>query len=76
MQQGIKDTAGLGTVFWLIGYLASLALFFSSFAASMGWILLVICTPVTLAITWWWSVKGILSFPIMQGLEWHGPRTQ
>jgi hypothetical protein len=54
MKQWIKDTAGLGVVFWLIGYLASLVLFFSPFAASMGWILLVIFTPVTLVITWWW----------------------
>jgi len=29
MKQWIKDTAGLGTGLWLIGYLASLALFFT-----------------------------------------------
>jgi hypothetical protein len=57
MKQWIKDTAGLGVVFWLVGYLASLVLFFSPFAASMGWILLVIFTPVTLVITWWWFHK-------------------
>jgi hypothetical protein len=54
MKQWIKDTAGLGTGLWLIGYLASLALFFSPFAGTMGWILIVIFTPVTIAITWWW----------------------
>ena len=52
--QWIKDTAGLGTVLWLIGYLASLALFFSPLAGIMGWILLAIFTPVTIAVTWWW----------------------
>jgi hypothetical protein len=57
MMQWIKDTAGLGTVLWLIGYLASLALFFSPFAGIMGWILLVIFTPVTIAIAWWWFGK-------------------
>jgi hypothetical protein len=57
MKQWIKDTAGLGVVFWLIGYLASLVLFFSPFAASMGWILLVVFTPITLVITWWWFHK-------------------
>jgi cation transport ATPase len=50
----IKDTAGLGAGLWLIGYLASLLLFFSPFAGIMGWILPVIFTPVTIAITWWW----------------------
>jgi hypothetical protein len=54
MKQWIKDTAGLGTVLWLIGYLASLALFFSPFAGIMGWTLLAIFTPVTIAVTWWW----------------------
>lgn len=54
MQRWIMDTAGLGTAFWLIGYIASLVLFFSPFYASMGWILLVICTPITVAVTWWW----------------------
>ena len=54
MQQWIKDTAGLGTGLWLIGYLASLLLFFSPFAGIMGWVLLVVCTPVTIAVAWWW----------------------
>jgi len=54
MKQWIKDTAGLGTVLWLVGYLASLALFFSPLAGIMGWILLAIFTPLTVAITWWW----------------------
>jgi hypothetical protein len=50
----IKDTAGLGTVLWLIGYIASLVLFFTPYAGIMGWILIAIFTPVTVAITWWW----------------------
>ena len=54
MKQWIKDTAGPGTVLWLIGYLASLALFFSPFAGSMGWILIAIFTPVTIAVAWLW----------------------
>ena len=54
MQQWIKDTAGLGTGLWLIGYLASLVLFFSPYAGIMGWILLIIFTPITMAVTWWW----------------------
>jgi hypothetical protein len=54
MKQWIKDTAGLGTGLWLTGYLASLVLFFSPFAGIMGWILLAIFTPVTIAIAWWW----------------------
>ena len=54
MKQWMNDTAGLGTVLWLIGYLASLALFFTPLAGIMGWILLAIFTPVTIAIAWWW----------------------
>lgn len=54
MNQWITDMAGLGIVLWLIGYLASLALFFSPFAATMGWILIIMFTPVTIVITWWW----------------------
>jgi hypothetical protein len=54
MKQLLKDTAGLGIVLWLIGYLASLVLFISSFAPLMGWILIIVFTPVTIAITFWW----------------------
>jgi len=50
----IKDTAGLGTALWLMGYLASLVLFFTPCAGIMGWILLAVFTPVTIVITWWW----------------------
>lgn len=57
MKQLIKDTAGLGTAFWLIGYLASLVLFFSPFAGVMGWILTAFFTPVTIAIVWLWFRK-------------------
>jgi len=57
MKQWIKDTAGLGTALWLMGYLASLVLFFTPLAATMGWILTAIFTPVTIAIAWWWFRK-------------------
>jgi hypothetical protein len=54
MKQWIQDTAGLGMVLWLIGYLASLAIFFSPYEGIMGWILIAVFTPVTIVITWWW----------------------
>jgi hypothetical protein len=55
MQQWIKDMAGLGTGLWLIGYLASLALYFTPIWEKVGgWILLIIFTPVTIAVAWWW----------------------
>jgi len=54
MKAWIRDTAGLGTALWLLGYLASLMLFFTPFAGNMGWILTAVFTPVTLAVTWWW----------------------
>jgi hypothetical protein len=54
MQQIYKDTAGLGTFFWLVGYLAGIALFFTPFKSSIGWIMLVTFTPFTIVVTWWW----------------------
>ena len=57
MKQFIKDTAGLGIALWLIGYLASLVLFMSPYAGIMGWILLIVFTPVTVAIVYWWFRK-------------------
>ena len=50
----LKDTAGLGTFFWLLGYLASLVLYLSPIPYSIGWILLVIFTPFTIWVTLWW----------------------
>lgn len=43
----MTDTLGLGAGLWLIGYLASLALFFTPLKGVLGWILFVILTPVT-----------------------------
>jgi hypothetical protein len=57
MKQWMKDTAGLGTALWLMGYLASLVLFFTPLAGTMGWILTAIFTPVTIGIAWWWFRK-------------------
>ena len=54
MQQILKDTAGPGILFWLIGYLAGMVLFFTPYAATMGWIIMVIFTPFTIGVTWWW----------------------
>jgi hypothetical protein len=57
MKQYIKDTAGLGIALWLIGYIASLVLFFTPYAGIMGWILISVFTPVTILIAWWWFRK-------------------
>lgn len=54
MQQIFKDTAALGILLWLIGYLASMVLFFSPLSSILGWVILVIFTPITIGITWWW----------------------
>lgn len=54
MKQWIKDMIGLGTGFWLLGYIFSIVLFFSPYTRSMGEILLSVCTPATIAISWWW----------------------
>ncbi|MCX6690584.1 MAG: TMEM175 family protein [Methanoregula sp.] len=49
-----KDTAGLGTLLWLIGYLASMVLYFTPVAHTMGWIITAILTPITILVAWWW----------------------
>jgi hypothetical protein len=54
MHPALKDTLGLGIFFWLIGYLAGMVLFFTPFKGNMGWIIMVIFTPFTIAVTWWW----------------------
>lgn len=54
MQQVLKDTAGLGILFWLVGYLAGIVLFFTPYRDSMGWIMLFTFTPFTILVTWWW----------------------
>ena len=54
MKQWTKDTVGLGIVLWLMGYITSLVLFFTSVAGMMGWILIGTFTPITVAIAWWW----------------------
>jgi len=68
MKQILKDTAGLGIVLWLVGYLASLALFVSPYAAIMGLILLVVCTPVTIAVAWWWFKARDLALSYYAGV--------
>ena len=63
---------GLGTGLWLVGYLASLVLFVSPYAAIMGWILLVVCTPVTITVAWWWfRVRDLpLTYYVKVGAAW------
>ena len=57
MHPVLKDTAGLGTFLWLIGYFASMVLYFTPLSGTMGWILIAVFTPFTLLVTWWWFVK-------------------
>lgn len=63
---------GFGTGFWLFGYILSIVLFFSPYASSMGWILLSVCTPVTIAITWWWfrTREHPCMYYLKVGLAW------
>ena len=68
MIQQIKDAAGAGILLWLIWYLASLALFFSPFAGIMGWILIAVFTPVTVAVAWWWFTGRDLTLPYYAGV--------
>jgi hypothetical protein len=64
----LKDTLGLGTLLWLIGYLASMALYFSPLSYTLGWVILVIFTPFTIWITWWWFKARALSISWYAGV--------
>lgn len=68
MIQQLKDTAGLGTVLWLIGYIASLLLFVSPLAGIMGWVLIAVFTPVSVAIAWRWFKGRDLSLAYYAGV--------
>jgi hypothetical protein len=72
MKDWIKDTMGLGTLLWLFGYVASLVLFFTPFANTMGWIISAIFTPVTIAITWlWFRARDLpLVYFVKVGIIW------
>jgi len=68
-QQTLKDTAGLGIFFWLVGYLAGIVLFFTPLKDSMGWVMLVTFTPFTIIVTWWWfKNRGYLSMEYYAGV--------
>lgn len=73
MHPALRDTAILGTLFWLIGYLASLLLYFLPVPYSIGWVLLVIFTPFTIWVTWWWFKRRgplPLSYYAGVGIVW------
>jgi hypothetical protein len=72
MKDWIKDTVGLGTLLWLVGYVASLVLFFTPFVHHMGWIITVIFTPLTIAITWLWFHERDIPFLyfVQVGIVW------
>ena len=68
MQTIAKDTAGLGILLWLIGYIASLLLFMSPLAGIMGWILIAVFTPVSVLIVWRWFTGRNLPLTYYAGL--------
>jgi len=53
----IRDALGPGIFFWLVGYLAGIVLFFTPYRDILGWILLAVFTPFSIAVTWWWFRK-------------------
>lgn len=72
MMPQIKDAALPGILLWLLGYVASLVLFFTPFSGVMGWIMIIIFTPVTFVFVWWWF-KGrtrSLAYYAGAGLAW------
>lgn len=48
----LVDALGLGICFWLMGYVVSLILFFILPSSILGWVLLVIFTPICLYLSY------------------------
>jgi hypothetical protein len=66
------DTLGLGVGLWVIGYVASLVLFFTPLKGVMGWILLVVLAPVTAYIAYrrFKSRKKALAYYAVVSVAW------
>jgi hypothetical protein len=72
MKQLLKDAAGFGIAFWLIGYILGIILFFTPLAPVMGWILFACLTPVMVFVTYrWFSHRDLpLSYFLAIAVVW------
>lgn len=52
LRRKLVDTLGLGVGIWLIGYIASIILYFVIPNSILGWVLFVIFTPIVLCIAY------------------------
>jgi hypothetical protein len=68
----ITDTIGFGLLFWFIGWCASLVLFLFVPVDLLGWVLFVLFTPLTIAITVLWFRRRALplSHYLVVALSW------
>ena len=68
----ITDIVGLGSLLWFIGWCSSLVLFFFVPTDILGWILFVIFTPVTIAITaLWFRKRGLaMAYYLAVAIVW------
>jgi len=73
MHPFIRDALVPGIFFWLVGYLAGIVLFFTQYREILGWILIVVFTPFTIAVTWWWFLNRMqpaLRYYAGVGIAW------
>ncbi|MFA4824051.1 MAG: hypothetical protein WC593_02725 [Methanoregula sp.] len=73
MHPTLKDTIALGVILWVIGYAILMGLYYSPFASSMSWIIIVVSTPLAILYTWWWFKERDhhpLSYYVIVGLVW------
>jgi len=72
MYQTLKDTAGLGAFFWLIGYVLSLVLYFVVPLTVMGWIIFCVLTPLMVLVTirWFRGRTLPLSYYAVLAIAW------
>jgi len=73
MHPTLKDTIALGVLLWVIGHAILMGLYYSPFASSMSWIIIVVSTPLAILYTWWWFKERDhhhLSYYVIMGLVW------
>lgn len=68
----LVDTLGLGFGLWLLGYIAGIALFFTPFKDTLGWVIFAFFTPMTILVAYlrFRDRTRSLMYFVMVGVAW------
>jgi hypothetical protein len=74
MHPVLRDTLGFWHLFLAHRLPCIHGVVFSPFSYSMGWIILIIFTPFTVWVTWWWfRQRDALTLQYYAGVGFSGP---